>query len=314
MRFFGENLRTLCFRLMLFTILLPACGIKVGNPIEGEEEEESEAQSIRLSGYAIKGQIYSAEITVYEFLPLGEWGEIIATAVTDEDGFFIYELTAKQASSPIVIVSNGGLYIDEATGVEVTIDAKETLTVTITKARSEEPNIISPLTTLAAAIAISGSDDLTTEISDSHQTISELFELDSVDITKTLPLDLTAEKDGADPESAVFQYGLVLSSITQLIHDQGHGVEATMGFIQHMAKDMADGKLDGKGKKGKISYAENLSYEVLEKISKAKENFLSGDRNKSGIDHSQQIGKTNAGVKSKLRKPSKEKNSEKGKE
>ncbi len=65
-----------------------------------------------ISGYAVKGPISGGTVTAYQLLPDMTRGEQLATTTTDDSGFFGLSLPA--FSGDVLLVVNGGSYVEEA--------------------------------------------------------------------------------------------------------------------------------------------------------------------------------------------------------
>jgi len=73
---------------------------------------QSDAGAFDLSGYAVKGPISGAAVTAYKLLPDLNRGQELASAITDENGFF--GLTLPAYNGDVLLVASGGSYPEEA--------------------------------------------------------------------------------------------------------------------------------------------------------------------------------------------------------
>ena len=90
-------------------LTLVACGTPPPPDVTGLA---SDAGAFNLSGYAVKGPISGGIVTAYKLLPDLARGDQLATATTDDSGFFA--LSLPPYNGHLLLVARGGTYVEEA--------------------------------------------------------------------------------------------------------------------------------------------------------------------------------------------------------
>lgn len=194
-----------------------------------------------LTGQATKGPIAGGTVNVYRLSENGSRGELLASTLSDAKGNFSVPL---DVTGPVAVVVTGGTYKDEATGISVSLNESEL--ETLIPDGAQPANIaITALTTIAAKRAsANASVGLSTAIASANAEVAALFGLGDVNITSTIPADLTND-DSAGEDAGAQAYGLVQSALSQLIETNAALPEQLLTLIRSIAADYTDGTLDG---------------------------------------------------------------------
>lgn len=113
-------------------------------------------------------------------------------------------------TGPALIRCTGGTYTDEATAVANT--ALSTLTAAVNLTQNGN-YAVTPLTHMAVQIAMSGLGNINDVLNAHNPNIADQFGLEGIDITTTLPTDLSSNPfTGSDND----KYGLILAVISQI--------------------------------------------------------------------------------------------------
>jgi hypothetical protein len=145
-------------------------------------------QCVIISGVAHKGPV-TGQVKVYELLPDGGRGNLLATQDNVVDG--VFELSIKKTTSPVVIAATG-TYVDEATGSKVDMKGEE-LTQVVSDTQSNIQVPVTPATTFVVEmvreklrkkeVSISNTQSA---IEESNQAVARLFGVETATI-KAVP-------------------------------------------------------------------------------------------------------------------------------
>jgi hypothetical protein len=248
-------------------------------------------EEMTISGAAVKGPISNGTVTAYKLNEDGTRGDILDTTETNDDGSFQLRIKKEFADSAEIVVTNG-MYLDEATGEEVSMGTNEF--AACVAGFSENDNVaVTPITTMAvervrSRMAGSGSGsggNIETVIEESNDEIAETFGLDGVDITTTIPADLS-DSDSQNKSRVQQQYGAVLAGFCQAAQTQNRTAEEVIDLVMDMAEDLEDGEIDGVDGGGETVVEETEdtmdtqnTYQNMNQYINA---FMNGNRNQSG--------------------------------
>lgn len=248
-----------------------------------------------LSGRVMNGAVSGSTVRFYTLNANGSKGPLLASTVTDVNGFFLLSI-AYATSDSILAESSGGQYHDEATGTSVVLSHSDSLTA-VFSARAFQV-AVTPLTHMAAARAralAAGGESLSTAVSASNAGVGEQYQIP--DIVQLLPVAADSATEVRTSTRDQRDYGLVLAGIAQEAH--GLGVRA-IDLAKALAADMSDGILDGKAGSSSITIAgfrsrldsasSNLAGGPLtvnagtSSLQTGIDTFVGGARNKTGLD------------------------------
>lgn len=263
--------------------LLFSCLLGISTMMSCEQDAAEATNQTSFSGSAVKGYVDGAKVDVYEYIANGERGRLIASANTDNIGGFNVSADYR---GPVEIVVSQGQYADEATGIQVSLQARELRTIMLLKQESQVANV-SVLTTIAAEYIdanASASVDLETAVNTANEKVAQAFGIAEVNISRELPADLSHA--GKALSKAQAQYGAVQAGLSQIVKEQGIAPEELLTLIADIAKDYSDGVLDGKAGSTALESALSLTpEEALSGLNIAIENFLNSERNQSGYTY-----------------------------
>lgn len=280
-KFFARK-STLAAAVVLCTpLFLTACG---GDSSAGSTSSNltDESTASTLSGTATKGPIDAATITVFALNADGSRGEYLGETTTDADGRYSLEI---DHDGPVSVVATEGTYIDEASGLTVALAAGVELETLLASAQEGENVAVTALTTIAAARAkATAGFGLEMAISSASLEVAEAFGLGEVDITATIPADLSRDQS-AQASVEARNYGLVQAGLTQIAEDAQMSADSVLTMVRQMAEDFTDGVMDGKDHAGAaITTALSITPEQAHVgLQAAMSAFLQSSENRSGM-------------------------------
>jgi hypothetical protein len=228
-------------------------GIPGGGGVPGGVGENSNPTII--TGRVVDGYVAGATVTAYQVNADGTKGaQIGAPVTTDQLGNF--SLNLGTYTGPVYLTSQGGTYIDAATGNTINLANSPLILCAIVPNASGNVTVeINPLTTMAANVAlilISQGSDVATAATGANAVISNYLGLSS-NILSTALLDLTTANcmQGASQQSA--DVSAILAGISQLAKNYGI---SPPDLIAALVQDvMSDGLFDGLASGAIISVA-----------------------------------------------------------
>ncbi|NUQ36007.1 MAG: IPT/TIG domain-containing protein, partial [Planctomycetaceae bacterium] len=151
-----------------------------------------------------------------------------------------YRYSARKTKKPVQVDVSGGTYIDEATGEEIALD-RDLMTLLEEMPENETEIPITPLTTIAAELAMNADGGATVDnIRQAFNNVNAWMG-GAFDIATTIPRDLN---DGdALATDAENDYALALAGFSQLAADLELDPDE---FLDKAIADASDGLLDGK--------------------------------------------------------------------
>lgn len=277
--------------ISLVSFILFACG---GGGDDGDDNNgiAPVRPSATISGHDVDALIVGASISVYSWQN-GTVGDLLGTATTDEEGYYSLEIQA--ADQPVLLVSEGGYYVEEASNVTVNIKTSQKL-YAVTHFQSGKPlNVmVTPYTTLAYGLTQHYLEEGENAENAITKGLSAMTGLLDVNVLEDKPLNITDPSNASAILSDGLLYGFytaALSSWTKEISEENgvnpHTHYTSIQLTQLMYEDVvADGSLDGLGADGQpISMGTTLlSAEVYrQKIGLHLINAASADYNESGL-------------------------------
>jgi hypothetical protein len=274
--------KTLLTFIACAPLFLSACGGGSSDTASTGTTDASTDTSKTLSGTATKGPIDAATVTAYALNSDGSRGEYLGSTTSDAAGAYTLEVDHEGA---VAVVVTDGTYVDEATGMAVTLPEGVELETLLSSVDETEPVAVTALTTIAAAHAReNASAGLEVAITNANTATANAFGLSNVDIAATVPSDLSsldASTDGLEEQS----YGMIQAGLTQLAEDAQLAPEDVLALVAQMAQDFTDGTFDGKDSAGAaLNFTLSVTpQEALVGLQSAMENFLASPENLSGV-------------------------------
>lgn len=209
-----------------------------------------------ITGHVVDGFIAGATVTAYQVNANGTQGAQIGTPVTtDTSGNYTLNLGAY--SGPVYLTSQGGTYIDTATGSTIDLNiapySSMILSAIVSNASGNVNAQINPLTTMAADVALTlaaQGTPVATAADNANTLIQNYFALTSSILSTDLVSLTTAScmTGYAQPNADV---SAILAGISQLAYNNGVG---TPDLIEALVQDVSsDGQFDGLASKATIS-------------------------------------------------------------
>lgn len=168
-----------------------------------------------VSGVASKGIIVNGTVKVYAVTIQGEKGALLGSATTDAEGRYTVDFGDYQGA--LLVEVSGGTYLDEATGIELTIPDDEPLRAIVHDATGDLSTAVTPLTELAVLLAEQAGNMSVERIMMANAQISHFF---GVDIVSVMPV-LVGDEGFGEGDSQQKNYSLLLATISQLMENQG---------------------------------------------------------------------------------------------
>lgn len=169
-------------------------------------------QTTTIAGTASKGIVYPGTVTVYALDPAtgGKITPALSTTVTDANGRFSTDIGVYAGP---VLVTVSGTYTDEATSIQVVIDADRPMRAVIADAGpAPKRYAVTPLTDLAATLALANVPVTPENITAANARISELFKIS--DILTIEPVANAALMGSATVDQQA--YTLALATLSQM--------------------------------------------------------------------------------------------------
>lgn len=196
-----------------------------------------------ISGTVVKGPVHGAEVRAFA-LGNGAIGPQLAIAMTDAQGRFT--ISIGDYAGPLMLQMSGGSYIDEATGLRMSMGAGDVMTAVIptVAAGSTVSGIgVTPLTAMAQAMAAHMAGGLTeANIAAANSAVGNYFRIG--DILQTPPVNPLVSGSGTGASLSMLHYGMTLAAMSQ--YAKNAGMPNSSAFVTAMMNDASDGVLDGK--------------------------------------------------------------------
>lgn len=263
-----------------------------------------------ITGYAFAATpVSEAKVTVYSW-QTGEQGDELGTTTTDENGY--YEISLKVDSQPVLLVLEGGEYLEVVSQESIQIrDGYELSALVNLEAQADQKVMLTPFSTLAAALATSNavsSSDYAPIITDANSEFSSIL---GIDVISTVPTDITQgpEEYAGNYPSDEMAYGFfnaAISSWTKQVSDDNNiskqSLYSTVYATRLMSRDIrSDGLLDGKELKSDLLSSIDLTLGVVRLDSQVYRKQLSqhtiavagSETNLTGFKEKDLIGRSN---------------------
>ncbi len=263
----------LFLQCVLMALVMTGCGIKVGNPGDPDGDEA------KVNGVAVMGYISGATVSVFQVTSDGQIGEQLTSATTSGSGQYSLIL---RYSGPILIRVAGGQYADEATG-ETVANMQIDSVATVTQGDAAIINTTSLTHIASYRSLLTLGQGGASMIRKSQDDLAALMGVSGVDLSTVTPDDFTAEGAEIDETSAPAKYGMVLSGLSQMLVDGAFSPTDLPNYVEQLAVDFADGAFDDAKDGEPIDDVFVSSSRLREDLPIAINNFLGGERNRSGI-------------------------------
>ncbi len=240
---------------LLFAILVSSLLYGCGGGGGGDDVPDTRSPGT-LEGVAHDAPLINAPVKVYAW-DSGTKGELLGSGTTGPDGD--YELTITSPSRPVLVVAgDGGSYVEEASGVSVSLVAGQTMSAITNYVSGQKITVqVTPFTHLAACYAehlLNEGEIPADAITVSNSMVSSLV---GVEIIRTKPLDVTNPSSANYDLTPGHKYGFLTAGISEAMayiseqnglaaHSQRH--LTSIHFANVACNDIrADGLLDGVG-------------------------------------------------------------------
>ncbi len=196
-----------------------------------------------MSGTSTYGTTRGAMLQAYAVAD-GLPGALLGSATTDATGNFAVEIGGY--AGPVLLQVSGGTYVDEATGVEMTMLPGDVMAAAVPSvaAGSTTSGIqITPLTTMAQARARNMAGGLTdANVAAANGAMASHFAVG--DVLRTVPMDPRTAGAGSGASQEARDYGMAIAAMSQLALSVG--MPNSSAIVTALAQDASDGVLDGK--------------------------------------------------------------------
>jgi hypothetical protein len=235
-------------------LLLAGCG--GGSSIDGTGVATTPSAQGTVSGNVVKGPVSGATVQAFA-VSGGVMGAQLSSAVTDANGAFTMPMGSY--AGPLMLQMSGGTYIDEATGVPMTMAPGDVMTAVLpTVAAGAIVNgvAVTPLTAMAQAMAQHMSGGLTDpNIAAANTAVGNYFMVH--DILHAQPINPLVPGSAAGATPDMVNYGMTLAAMSQ--YAKGAGMSSSSGFVTAMMNDASDGVIDGKASGTQVTMGGGMS-------------------------------------------------------
>ena len=196
-----------------------------------------------ISGSVIKGPVDGAAVAAYGISSNGTVGPQLATAMTDSAGNF--SLTVGSYAGSVMMQVSGGSYMDEATGVPMTLYSGDVMTSVIPVMISGETMTgiqVTPLTSMAQRMAQNMAGQMTSaNITSANTAVSHYFSIS--DILHIRPMDPTVSGSGIGATADEKNYGMTVAAMSQ--EAKALSMPSSSGMVTAFMDDASDGVMNG---------------------------------------------------------------------
>lgn len=256
--------------LLLLSFLIQCSGAK------------EDSYKTTLTGYAAKGPLSGAAVTVYATSQSGAREAVLGQTTTSGDGTFTVSFNPSGAIMEVAVT--GGEYRDEATGAVIGLSRE--MRALIPPLEGQASLVVTPLTHMAADFGLAElakGRSAADAIAIAAWNVGGQFGMTGVDITTHRPADLSSQS--ADPASPQAKYGLALAALSASLRLWGMGPDQMVNVIANLAADFGNGALDGVTTNGgELPINMHVTpYQLVASLGQAANSFLSGATNRSGL-------------------------------
>ncbi len=198
-----------------------------------------------IGGAAVKGPVSGATVTAYG-IANGTMGMQLASGTTDTQGN--YNLSIGSYTGPLMLQMSGGTYVDEATGLTMTMAPGDVMTAVLSSLATGTTGTtitgiqITPLTSMAEAMARNMAGGLTdANIASANTALGNYFMVS--DILHTQPINPLVTGSGTGATQDMINYGITLAAMTQ--YAKNIGMTSSSAIVTALMNDASDGIMDG---------------------------------------------------------------------
>ncbi len=195
-----------------------------------------------ISGTAVKGPVGGGTVTAYA-ITNGTMGMKLASGTTDGQGNF--NLSIGDYSGPVMLQMSGGTYVDEATGVTMSMSPGDVMTAVMTSLSTGTTVTgiqVTPLTSMAQAMANNMAGHMIdANITAANTAIGNYFMVN--DILHTQPMNPLVSGSSGTATQDMRNYGMSIAAMTQYANNIG--MTSSSGIVTSMMDDASDGVLNG---------------------------------------------------------------------
>jgi hypothetical protein len=195
-----------------------------------------------ISGTAVKGPISGGTVTAYA-ITNGTTGMQLANGTTDSQGHF--NISIGDYAGSIMLQMSGGTYVDEATGVTVSMAPGDVMTAVMTtlSTGSTVTGIqVTPLTSMAQAMANNMAGGMMdANITAANTAIGNYFIVN--DILHTPPMNPLVSGSSGTATQDMKNYGMAIAAMSQSAKDMG--MTSSSSMVTAMINDASDGVMNG---------------------------------------------------------------------
>jgi len=233
--------------IVLLLSLLTACSEDEGLP--------DRVPNGRVTGKAVDSVLIEGKVSAYTLA-----GKLVGESETDENGEFLLDLQAV-SSQPLKLVAREGRYIEEVTGINVSIGDDDKLVSMVNYKHGESIAAqLTYLTTLAAGFTeylIDNGLDKAEAVNRGNNSISNLY---GFDIQETEPVDIMNPASANAILTDSLRYSFITAALSETTRKisvannvDDHELYTSIKFISAAYEDIkVDGLLDGRDKDGAL--------------------------------------------------------------
>ncbi len=194
-----------------------------------------------IGGTAVKGPVGGATVTAYS-LSNGMMSAQLSSGTTDSQGGFTMNIGGY--TGPLMLQMSGGTYLDEATGLTMTMAPGDVMTAVVSSVTSSTLSgiQITPLTSMAQAMAQHMTGGMTeANIAAANTAIGNYFMVS--DILTTMPMNPLVAGSGTGATQDARNYGMAIAAMTQYANSVG--MTDSSAIVTAMMQDASDGVMNG---------------------------------------------------------------------
>ena len=205
--------------------------------------------------------------------------QVAGPVTTAADGSYSLTIPDSDLSSDLIITASGGTFDDEASGLSGRSAGQLTAYVAGGSLGTGDAVHLTPASTIVADMV--SEQGMTLSVANSAFESAFGFAAD----TGVAPTDATAPMAGA--EQAQLLAGLRAATFSQLAMDMGLSSEQQFDLLPALARDLADGDLDGEDATGPVTVtgATLLPADIRNRFTQAMVNFRAGGNDNTGLSN-----------------------------
>ncbi len=240
-----------------------------------------------VSGSVVKGPVANATVTAYA-VDAGAMGRSLGATTTDAQGAF--SMALGDYSGPLMLRMAGGHFTNEATGVDMSMQAGDVMTAMIPSVSPAAPQLavqVTPLTSMAQAMAQRMAGGMSAaNMAAANASVGSYFMVS--DILHVRPMDPLAPGSASAANADMRNYGMAMAAMSRLAGNLG--MPNTSGMVTAMMQDASDGCMDGMMSGapvmmggGMMAGAAMPSFAGTSGMSNAMADFVRSPMNRSGL-------------------------------